>query len=74
MRIVEFYNGFPVYIATKEVQKRKHHKKRINKKWKKIYGYHECNTMPHGMILFDEGANTYIMTKKTFNTLRKGIE
>lgn len=27
--------GYPIYIATKEIQRRKHHKKRINKKWKK---------------------------------------
>ena len=44
---MEWYQGYPVYIATKEWQKRKHRKKRINKKWLKRYGTYELNLMPH---------------------------
>ena len=65
--------GFPIYIATKEIQKRKHHKKRINKKWKKRYGSYEWNTMPHGMVLYNEIDRTYFMTKKTYEDLFKHI-
>lgn len=32
-------NGFPVKIVGGQRQVRKHKKKRINKKWAKIYGY-----------------------------------
>lgn len=34
------YNGFPIIvIADKIIQNKKHKKKRINKKWKKRYGF-----------------------------------
>ena len=65
--------GYPIYIATKEVQRRKHHKKRINKKWRKRYGTVELNSMPHGeIIMMDNGA--LWMTKRTFQELKlKGV-
>ena len=47
MDIFTYNNYCPIYIATKTFQKRKHKKKRINKKWQKIYGYYEINMMPH---------------------------
>ena len=43
MTIDNFYFGHPIYIATKEWQRRKHRKKRINKKWLKRYGTYELN-------------------------------
>lgn len=61
--------GHPIYIATKEIQRRKHHKKRINKKWKKRYGYHEINMMPHNeVVMMDNGV--IWMTKRTFESLK----
>lgn len=62
--------GYPIYIATKEIQQRKHHKKRINKKWRKRYGMIELNSMPHGeVIMMDNGV--LWMTKRTFEQIRK---
>ena len=63
--------GYPIYIATQEFQRRKHHKKRINKKWKKRYGTIELNSMPHGeVVMMDNGV--LWMTKRTFEQIRKG--
>lgn len=60
--------GYPIYIATKEIQRRKHHKKRINKKWLKRYGMIELNSMPHGeVVMMDNGA--IWMTKKTYQRI-----
>lgn len=61
--------AYPIYIATKEFQKRKHHKKRINKKWRKRYGVYEYNLMPHGEVVFNEADKAFYMTKKTYNEL-----
>jgi len=55
--------GYPIYIATKEIQVRKHHKKRINKKWQKRYGYFEINMMPHNDVVMTDDGVLY-MTKK----------
>lgn len=63
--------GYPIYIATKEVQRKKHHKKRINKKWRKRYGVIEYNLMPHGEIFFNEKDRVFYMTKKTYIELAK---
>ena len=66
------YYGHPIYIATKEWQKRKHHKKRINKKWLKRYGCYEMNMMPHGEIaMMDNGV--LWMTKQTYIKLCKAM-
>lgn len=64
--------GYPIYIATKEIQRRKHRKKRINKKWRKRYGCMEFDYIPHGeIIMMDDGV--IWMTKKTFEQITKGI-
>ena len=64
--------GYPIFIATKEIQRRKHHKKRINKKWLKRYGVIELNSMPHGQVtMMDNGV--ICMTKRTFESLKKSI-
>lgn len=61
--------GYPIYIATKEIQRRKHHKKRINKKWRKRYGMIELNSMPHGeVVMMDNGV--LWMTKKTYQRIK----
>lgn len=65
--------GHPIYVATKEFQRRKHHKKRINKKWLKRYGCREVNLMEHGKVVLTEDGLLY-MTKKTFEILKNGVE
>lgn len=62
-----------IYIATKEIQRRKHHKRRINKKWRKRYGCIELNMMPHGeVIMMDDGS--LHMTKRTYIEMMKWID
>ena len=62
---IPMYSGHPIYIATKEWQRRKHRKKRINKKWLKRYGCYEMNMMPHNqVVMMDDG--TIWMTKQTY--------
>ena len=61
--------GYPIYIATKEIQRRKHHKKRINKKWRKRYGMIELNSMPHGEVVMMDNETIW-MTKRTFESLK----
>ena len=60
--------GYPIYFATKEIQRRKHHKKRINKKWAKRYGYIEINIMPHNSVVMMNNGVIW-MTKQTYNSL-----
>lgn len=71
MNSLGFYEGIPIFIATKEYQRRKHHKKRINKKWRKRYGVVEYNSMPHGQIVYNEFDRVMYMTKKTFEEVKK---
>ena len=66
-------DNYPIYIATKEFQRRKHHKKRINKKWLKRYGVIEFNMMPHGEVFFNEVDRVFYMTKRTFEKLKGQI-
>ena len=62
--------GYPIYIATKEYQRRKHRKKRINKKWLKRYGCYEFNLMPHNeVVMMDSGV--IWMTKKTYGQIKE---
>lgn len=69
---IKFLYGHPIYIATIELQRRKHHKKRINKKWLKRYGCEECDLMPHGKI-YVMGENIFWMTKRTYQRFKKQI-
>ena len=65
--MIEQFLGYPIRIATKKYQCRKHRKKRINKKWQKRYGYYEYNMMPHGQAMMMDGA--IYMTEKTYREL-----
>lgn len=64
---------YPIYIAIKEIQRRKHHKKRINKKWQKKYGFIEFNLIPHGSVVMMDNGVVW-MTKKTFEQIRSDKE
>ena len=70
----KYLNSFPIYICTVEHQRRKHRKKRINKKWKKIYGVEEFNTIPHGKVYFNQATKSLYMTKRTYEELKYGKE
>ena len=63
------FNGMPIYIATKRIQKRKHRKRRINKKWAKKYGFYELNYIPSGYPVVIDG--TLWMTQKDFDNLKR---
>ena len=65
-------NGIPVIIVKDiVVQKRKHKKKRINKKWKKRYGVTIRKRMEDGKtILID---NTLYMNQYTYTMLETNL-
>ena len=72
MTIDNFYFGHPIYIATKEWQRRKHRKKRINKKWLKRYGTYEMNMMPHNKVVMMYDGTIW-MTKRTYEVIKKQV-
>ena len=64
--------GHPIYIATQTIQRRKHHKRRINKKWRKKYGCYEVDLMPNDkVIMMPDGA--IWMTKRVYEAFYKKI-
>lgn len=73
MTIDKLFFGHPIYIATKEWQKRKHHKKRINKKWLKKYGTYELNLMPHNEVVMTNDGVVW-MTRKTYKMIKKNCK
>ena len=71
MSVTDF--GMEIFITeliTKDIQKRKHKKRRINKKWLKMYGY---KSVPDNdkMIVFN---NKLFMTKGAYGKVKKGIK
>lgn len=69
--LVSLFGGIPIYIATKRIQRRKHRKRRINKKWAKRYGFFEYNMMPIGHPAMIDGV--LWMTQRDFDALKKGV-
>lgn len=65
--------GHPIYIATTEIQRRKHHKKRINKKWQKRYGTYEINIIPDNEVVMMDTGEIW-MTKRTYEVLKKQVQ
>ena len=55
---------------TKDIQRRTHKKRRINKKWLKRYGY-KCVPDNDKMIVFN---NKLFMTKGAYAKVKKGIK
>lgn len=71
MSVTDF--GMEIVITewiTKDIQKRKHKKRRINKKWLKKYGY-KCVPDDDKMIVFN---NKLFMTKGAYEKVKKGIK
>jgi len=68
----EYLNGKRVLITnmiTKDVQARKHRKKRINKKWLKRYGY---KTVPDDTRVYATN-DAIFMTRRCFQRLKSQI-
>lgn len=63
--MIGHYDGFPIYITTTEHQRRTHHKRRINKKWRKRYGVIESDSLVPGQMIMMNGA--LYMSKQTFD-------
>lgn len=71
MSVTDF--GMEIIITeclTKDIQRRTHKKRRINKKWLKMYGY---KSVPDNdkMIIFN---NKLFMTKGAYEKVKKGIK
>lgn len=64
-------SGYPIHIATKKYQRRKHRKKRINKKWQKRYGFVVYDMLPDGKMMLIDGV--LWMNEKTFMELKENI-
>lgn len=61
---------FITECLTKDIQRRIHKKRRINKKWLKRYGY-KCVPDNDKMIVFN---NKLFMTKGAYEKVKKGIK
>ena len=46
--------GYPIIITTQRIQKRKHKKWRINKKWKKRYGFIDYEVQEQDCFIVDD--------------------
>ena len=65
--------GMEIFITeriTKDIQRRTHKKRRINKKWLKRYGY-KCVPDNDKIILSN---NKLFMTKGAYEKVKKGIK
>lgn len=68
-----YLNGMRVFttnMITKDVQARKHRKKRINKKWLKRYGY---KAVPDDTKIYATNEAIF-MTRRCFQRLKKQID
>ena len=63
--------GMPIIIDGMKVQRRKHRKKRINKKWAKRYGFHYYSNLKNGDTVIFNGK--IYMNHWTYEQLRKII-
>lgn len=68
LAMTNYFDGIPIHITTKEYQCRTHHKRRINKKWRKRYGMVEVDVMSPGQIIMTNDGTIW-MTKGTFKLL-----
>ena len=71
MSVIDF--GMEIFITewiTKDIQRRKHKKRRINKKWLKRYGY-KCVSDNDKIIVFN---NKLFMTKGAYERVKKWIK
>lgn len=72
MNPIDYISGIPVIITDaikKDVRKRTHRKKRIDKKWEKRYGYKSV-TDDGKCIMFND---MIYMSKKCYEIIKKQI-
>lgn len=62
-------NGYNIIITTRKIQRRKHKKKRINKKWLKRYGYVTYDIQKFGETILDKQNMNIYMSQKTYDDL-----
>ena len=70
MNPIDYMSGIPIVITDaikKDVRKRKHKKKRIDKKWEKQYGYKSV-TDDAKCIMFN---GTIYMSQKCYENVKK---
>lgn len=65
----ERFTETPIVVTTVTIQRRKHRKRRINKKWRKRYGCIEYDRQPKGLMYEIEG--TLYMTREDFEKLKE---
>lgn len=68
----QLLDGFPIIInnhITKSIRRRKHKKKRVDKKWRKRYGYKEIRD---DTKIYVSGGKLF-MSQKCFDELMKKI-
>ena len=72
VKIALYYKGFTIVktnAITKEIQRRTHRKRRINKKWAKRYGY---KTVPDDEIIIRQGSMIFA-TPNGVERIKKAI-
>jgi len=71
-----YIDGVPVIITdaiTKQVRKRTHRKKRIDKKWQKKYGYKSV-TDHSKIIVYDDGFyKHFLMSQKCYDRMTEAL-
>ena len=65
--------GIPIIITDGYKQRRKHKKKRINKKWAKIYGYVKCGLPIDDRKIYKVDGKLY-MNQATYNRLMYTVD
>lgn len=76
-----FINGMPVIVIQKEllpvryIQKRTHRKKRINKKWRKRYGFNLVRNENVAYVFEDPfGGRQLLVSQKVYDMLVRNAD
>lgn len=74
--MVEYISQAELIITTRKIQNKKHHKRRINKKWAKRYGYTYIEVQEKGkpIIVNDKGSVKMYLTLEDYNQLKKELK
>jgi hypothetical protein len=74
--MIEYASQAELIVTTRKVQNKKHHKKRINKKWMKRYGYTYIEVQEKGkpIIVNDKGSLKMYLTLDDYNRLKMELK
>ena len=74
--MIEWNSQAELIVTTRKVQNKKHHKKRINKKWMKRYGYTYIEVQEKGkpIIVNDKGSLKMYLTLDDYNRLKMELK